>query len=110
MKSKCIKLLDDGSGKDPLETYNFGSAANYLFRPCQNEDGSPDEVSSIFFRFTNGCVDIKEMKSNPPPLNFNFVLLLSCLKECDIRWMSAYEDDSPPKETFLRPLTPVEVA
>lgn len=73
VKSKCIKLLDDGSGKDPLETYNFGSAANYLFRPCQNEDGSPDE-------------------------------------ECDIRWMSAYEDDSPPKETFLRPLTPVEVA
>jgi len=47
VKSKCIKLLDDGSGKDPLETYNFGKAANYLFRPCQNEDGSPDEECDI---------------------------------------------------------------
>jgi hypothetical protein len=44
VKSKCVKLLDDGSGRDPLEVYNFGKAAAYLFRPCQNEDGSPDEV------------------------------------------------------------------
>lgn len=42
-----IQLLDDGSGKDPLEVYNFGEAANYLFRPCQNEDGSPDEECDI---------------------------------------------------------------
>jgi 2,3-bisphosphoglycerate-dependent phosphoglycerate mutase len=45
VKSKCLKLLDDGTGRDPLEVYNFGKAAKYLFRPCQNEDGSPDEVS-----------------------------------------------------------------
>jgi len=39
LKSRCIKLLDDGSGEDPLKKYNFGSAASYLFRPCINEDG-----------------------------------------------------------------------
>jgi len=47
LRSKCVKLLDDGTGRDPLETYNFGSAASYLFRPCQNEDGSPDEECTI---------------------------------------------------------------
>jgi 2,3-bisphosphoglycerate-dependent phosphoglycerate mutase len=44
-KSKCIKLLDDGSGLDPLEVYNFGNAANYLFRPCRNEDGEEEECN-----------------------------------------------------------------
>lgn len=48
-RSKCVKLLDDGSGRDPLEVYNFGSSAKYLFRPCQNEDGSLDEECSINF-------------------------------------------------------------
>ena len=47
LKSKCVKLLDDGSGEDPLEKYNFGKAASYLFRPCLNEDGSPDEECDI---------------------------------------------------------------
>ena len=46
VKSKCVKLLDDGTGRDPLKVHNFGKAAKYLFRPCQNEDGSFDEVSS----------------------------------------------------------------
>lgn len=50
LKSKCVKLLDDGSGEDPLEKYNFGSAASYLFRPCANEDGSPDEECNIVFK------------------------------------------------------------
>jgi len=44
-----LQLLDDGSGRDPLEVYNFGKAANYLFRPCQNDDGSPDEECDIRF-------------------------------------------------------------
>ena len=44
-----MKLLDDGSGIDPLEKHNFGKAAAYLFRPCQNEDGSPDEECEIIF-------------------------------------------------------------
>jgi len=49
VKSKCVKLLDDGSGRDPLETYSFGKAANYLFRPCFNEDGTLDEECDINF-------------------------------------------------------------
>jgi len=47
VKSKCVKLLDDGTGRDPLEVYNFGKAGNYLFRPCKNEDGSDDEECDI---------------------------------------------------------------
>jgi len=43
VKSKCVKLLDDGTGLDPLEVYNFGKAGNYLFRPCINEDGSSED-------------------------------------------------------------------
>eukprot|EP00531_Pseudo-nitzschia_arenysensis_P006022 CAMPEP_0116121460 /NCGR_PEP_ID=MMETSP0329-20121206/3708_1 /TAXON_ID=697910 /ORGANISM="Pseudo-nitzschia arenysensis, Strain B593" /LENGTH=860 /DNA_ID=CAMNT_0003615273 /DNA_START=116 /DNA_END=2698 /DNA_ORIENTATION=+ len=47
IQSKCVKLLDDGTGRDPLEVYNFGTAAKYLFRPCQNEDGTEDEECTI---------------------------------------------------------------
>lgn len=46
-KSKCVKLLDDGTGRDPLEVHNFGKATSYLFRPCVNEDGSPDEECTV---------------------------------------------------------------
>jgi len=49
IKSKCVKLLDDGTGRDPLEVYNFGKAGNYLFRPCKKEDGSIDEECDIRF-------------------------------------------------------------
>jgi bisphosphoglycerate-dependent phosphoglycerate mutase family 1 len=49
IESKCVKLLDDGTGRDPLEVHNFGKAAKYLFRPCLNEDGSPDEECDISF-------------------------------------------------------------
>jgi hypothetical protein len=48
-KNKCVKLLDDGTGRDPLEVHNFGKAASYLFRPCSNEDGSPDEECDVVF-------------------------------------------------------------
>jgi hypothetical protein len=48
IKSKCVKLLDDGQGS-PLERYNFGTAADYLFRPCAKEDGSLDEECEITF-------------------------------------------------------------
>jgi hypothetical protein len=44
-----VKLLDDGTDRDPLETHNFGNVAKYLFRPCQNEDGSIDEECTINF-------------------------------------------------------------
>mmetsp|Transcript_6726 Transcript_6726/g.10643 ORF Transcript_6726/g.10643 Transcript_6726/m.10643 type:complete len:918 (+) Transcript_6726:182-2935(+) len=49
VKSKCVKLLDDGTGRDPLEVYNFGEGAKYLFTPCQNEDGTPDDECAIDF-------------------------------------------------------------
>ena len=49
MNSKCIKLLDDGSGEDPLEKYNFGSSASYLFKPCTNPDGSIEDSCDIRF-------------------------------------------------------------
>jgi len=48
VKSKCIKLLDDGSGEDPLEKYNFGNAANYLFRPCKDENGEDEECDITY--------------------------------------------------------------
>jgi len=48
-----VKLLDDGSGVDPLEKYNFGNAADYLFRPCQNEDGSLDEECDIRYWYND---------------------------------------------------------
>eukprot|EP00804_Cyclotella_cryptica_P021265 CCRYP_001534-RA/>CCRYP_001534-RA protein AED:0.14 eAED:0.14 QI:1516/1/1/1/0.9/0.72/11/176/453 len=38
VKRKCITLLDDGSGQDPMEKYDFGPAAQYLFRPCELDD------------------------------------------------------------------------
>lgn len=38
VRRKCISLLDDGTGKDPMEVHDFGSAAQYLFRPCELTD------------------------------------------------------------------------
>jgi hypothetical protein len=38
VKSRCLKLLDDGSGVDPLEKYNFGPAAPFLFREREPEE------------------------------------------------------------------------
>ena len=46
VKRKCITLLDDGSGVDPMEKYDFGPAAQYLFRPCELGDDFFDKVSS----------------------------------------------------------------
>jgi 2,3-bisphosphoglycerate-dependent phosphoglycerate mutase len=38
VKRKCISLLDDGSIGDPLKKYDFGSAAKFLFRPCEIDE------------------------------------------------------------------------
>ena len=38
VRRKCITILDDGSGKDPMEIHDFGPAAKYLFRPCELDD------------------------------------------------------------------------
>lgn len=77
LKSKCVKLLDDGTGRDSLEVYNFGKAANYLFRPCEKEDGSPDEECDVTFIGENfqlskedqATIDaIKRPKTSPEPI------------------------------------------
>lgn len=49
LKSRCIKLLDDGSGDDPLKKYSFGNAASYLFRPCIDDDGDVSDDCDITF-------------------------------------------------------------
>lgn len=38
VRRKCITILDDGSGIDPIDKYDFGSAAEFLFRPCELTD------------------------------------------------------------------------
>lgn len=63
IKSKCVKLLDPGDGSDPLETYNFGKAAKYLFRPCLNEDGSPDEECPVFTTDKNVILTQEEINT-----------------------------------------------
>jgi len=45
VKGKCITLLDDGSGEDPMQVYDFGPAAKYLFKPCELTDDFFEEVS-----------------------------------------------------------------
>jgi hypothetical protein len=44
VKGKCITLLDDGSGKDPMEEHDFGPAARYLFKPCEIGDDFYEEM------------------------------------------------------------------
>mmetsp|Transcript_20535 Transcript_20535/g.30867 ORF Transcript_20535/g.30867 Transcript_20535/m.30867 type:complete len:759 (-) Transcript_20535:253-2529(-) len=38
VKGRCITLLDDGSGEDPMDQHDFGPAAKYLFKPCELDD------------------------------------------------------------------------
>mmetsp|Transcript_29771 Transcript_29771/g.44013 ORF Transcript_29771/g.44013 Transcript_29771/m.44013 type:complete len:773 (+) Transcript_29771:138-2456(+) len=38
VRGRCITLLDDGSGADPMGQHDFGPAAKYLFRPCELDD------------------------------------------------------------------------
>lgn len=44
VKRKCITLLDDGSGVDPMTKHDFGPAAQYLFRPCELDDDFFDQM------------------------------------------------------------------
>jgi len=53
MNSKCVKLLDDGTTDDPLEKYNFGSSASYLFKPCIEDEGCG-------FTFLNEDLELSE--------------------------------------------------
>ena len=39
LERKCVKLLDDGKrDSNPLVKYNFGTAPDLLFRPCDLSD------------------------------------------------------------------------
>jgi 2,3-bisphosphoglycerate-dependent phosphoglycerate mutase len=44
VKGKCITLLDDGSGKDPMDAHDFGPAAKFLFKPCEITDDFYEEM------------------------------------------------------------------
>jgi len=44
VKRKCITLLDEGTGEDPMEVHDFGPAAQYLFRPCELDDDFFDQM------------------------------------------------------------------
>ncbi len=44
IRQKRVKLLDDGSGVEPLEKYDFGAAAQYLFRTDADDSIEDDEV------------------------------------------------------------------
>mmetsp|Transcript_18958 Transcript_18958/g.19076 ORF Transcript_18958/g.19076 Transcript_18958/m.19076 type:complete len:730 (-) Transcript_18958:58-2247(-) len=41
---KSIRLLDDGLLPDPIERYNFGEAADFLFHPCNVPNDTNDCV------------------------------------------------------------------
>ena len=49
VNSRCIKLLDDGTGRDLMKVYNFGPATDLLFRPCITEDGDIDEECDLTY-------------------------------------------------------------
>ena len=38
VKKRCIQVLEDGIDDDPLSRYNFGSAPDLLFKPCDQKD------------------------------------------------------------------------
>lgn len=46
VKGRCISLLDDGSGVDPMEVHDFGPAAKYLFKPCELDDSFFEEMEA----------------------------------------------------------------
>jgi 2,3-bisphosphoglycerate-dependent phosphoglycerate mutase len=46
VKGRCITLLDDGSGKDPMDAHDFGPAAKYLFTPCELDDAFFKEMEA----------------------------------------------------------------
>lgn len=46
-RHKCIKLLGDESGLDPLARYNFGTAADLLFKTSDRVIPLPGELPSF---------------------------------------------------------------
>mmetsp|Transcript_18768 Transcript_18768/g.34879 ORF Transcript_18768/g.34879 Transcript_18768/m.34879 type:complete len:473 (+) Transcript_18768:271-1689(+) len=60
VKRKCITLLDDGSGIDPMEVHDFGPAAQYLFRPCELDDDFFDQMEQQALANQEGSSESKE--------------------------------------------------
>ena len=57
VNSRCVKLLDDGTGRNLMEVYDFGDARELLFRPCIGEDGRADEECDLTYAWP---VEMKE--------------------------------------------------
>uniref|UniRef100_A0A7S0CGA8 phosphoglycerate mutase (2,3-diphosphoglycerate-dependent) n=1 Tax=Proboscia inermis TaxID=420281 RepID=A0A7S0CGA8_9STRA len=64
VKSRCIKLLDDGSTEDPLSKHNFGESADYLFRPCLIDYDDEDEcmITDYMWNSWDEQADLPESK------------------------------------------------
>ena len=41
LESRCLHLFDDGILPKPRDRYDFGAAADVIFRPCDDEEGCP---------------------------------------------------------------------
>ncbi|KAL7534622.1 hypothetical protein ACHAXR_006840 [Thalassiosira sp. AJA248-18] len=61
VKRKCITLLDDGSGQDPMEVHDFGPAAQYLFRPCELDDDFFEQMEAQALLNQEASNDAKEV-------------------------------------------------
>jgi len=70
VNSRCIKLLDDGSGRDLTEVYNFGSAVDLLFRPCINEDGEEEEECALIVEWPEIRIPIPADDAPPHSIYF----------------------------------------
>lgn len=62
VKRKCITLLDDGSGVDPMTKHDFGPAAQYLFRPCELDDDFFDQMEQQALQNQQKEADIPKEK------------------------------------------------
>ena len=57
IQRKCVQLLDDGSGVDPVERYDFGKSPELLFAPCGigvKKDGEGSASTDRCFIGTDG--------------------------------------------------------
>ena len=41
LESRCLHLFDDGILPKPRDRYDFGAAADVIFRPCDDDEGCP---------------------------------------------------------------------
>tara|TARA_A100001015_G_scaffold283202_1_gene348288 strand:- start:263 stop:1051 length:789 start_codon:yes stop_codon:yes gene_type:complete len=88
VEKKCVQLLDDGTGLDPVERYDFGKSPELLFAPCDiqpdGDDSGGDEEPLICFIGADG-----RTYSYDPVIRF-------------------VEDDSHKKSSSMRSIRPQE--